>query len=182
MKVIHRRNITWHDLPAIENPFFARNEVAHSRDALLGASRIWGVDEMLRENLSSCLEPSEDYHHYGFGWLLESVDDGEAVLIHDSGWRRPMRSVLCWSMENGAHHIPGHGDILSVEGRWIADPDLPLLLRREIEKCLEQGRRDEALNRGLPEKSWWGLWDGSRSGAGNASASDAAAADEESER
>jgi hypothetical protein len=135
-----------------------------SRDA----RRIRGLDEALEKYRSSQGRPypPEDEREE-CRWLLESVGEGEFVLVfgmrHDMD--RPMSPVLRWRTERCPEGMrpPMRGYLspwpggIPPDGRWIADPGLFWGLRCRIEACLEEGRRDKALHRGVPEKFWWSL-------------------------
>ncbi|MDR1662493.1 MAG: hypothetical protein LBR95_08760, partial [Azoarcus sp.] len=170
MEIKHYRRIEWNDLPGIETPVLASAAIGcrftgmFSRDA----HRIGGLDEALEKYRFSQgrLYPPEDEREE-CRWLLKRVDEGEFALVFGMRYDmdHPMSPVLRWRTERHPEdmHPPMRGHLspwpggIPPEGRWIADPGLPWGLRRRIEACLEEGRRDEALHRGVPEKFWWGL-------------------------
>ena len=112
------------------------------------------------------IAPPEDEREECF-WLIEQIDAGDLVIVFGRkyGMDYPIGSVLYWSTEKvpWGFHVPMRGnpcpwpDGVPHDGHWIPDPGLPWLLRRRIEKCLEEGRRDPARHRGVPEKYWWNL-------------------------
>ena len=159
MKIKHISRLDWGDLPKVESPLFAHAEVERDRSAmaLFGIPRISGLNDALREysygyspNGSQVASPE------AFNWLLERVDAGEYVLVN-YGRTTPMKSVLRWSMENNqdGYRVPLHIDksIDYTQGSWRADPDLPLRLRAQVDKRLEEARHN---GNDEPEYLWWG--------------------------
>ena len=170
VKIKHARHLTWDDLPGIEKPFLASLEIGcrftgrTSRDA----GRIQGLDAILGEyrRVSGRLRPPEDGGEECL-WLIEQIGHGALVIVYGREYDmdRPMSPVLYWRTEKTPEGFPvpmrGYPcpwpDGVPPDGHWIANPGLPWSLRRRIEECLEQGRRDETRHRGVPEKYWWGL-------------------------
>jgi hypothetical protein len=159
VEIKHITRITWNDIPAIENPFFARSAIAHA----CSAAPSWGVFSIL--GLDGALgDYARWYSPYGpqtelndaLAWLLDRVDAGEYVLIRsDDNWTAPMDSVLRWATESGGLRMSCPSDEAS-GGRWKADPRLPMLMRLEIDECLEKARRGNAPECRKPERLWWG--------------------------
>jgi hypothetical protein len=165
MEIKRYNRIEWNDLPRIETPFLACVEVRDHFPASPWSLPIRGMDKALEEYRHSRLTPVEDYRKE-CDWLVERVEDGQFVLIlHDGEWEHPLCSALRWRTKNNpdGFHIPNSNDriawlSLPPEGHWIADFWLPMLLRSQIERCLEEGRHDASCHRGLPERLWWNLW------------------------
>ncbi|MDR0701574.1 MAG: hypothetical protein LBF61_04050, partial [Azoarcus sp.] len=170
MKIKPRHDIEWDELPRIETPFFARANIGCCFTGILSprAYQVRGLEEAFRQ----CRYPfgglypypPEDSREDVFE-LLARIDDGAFVLVHDGEWEYPMACVLRWQTKEylDGFRIPHPHDRISwrkmpLEGRWVADYTLPMMLRLAVERCLEKGRRDASLHRGLPERLWWNLW------------------------
>ncbi|MDR0715840.1 MAG: hypothetical protein LBF50_00275, partial [Azoarcus sp.] len=152
MEIRHYSHIEWNDLPRIEAPSLALDKIGCRFTNRLspGARQIRGLGEAFRRCRFRLgrFDPSEDERVDNHA-LLTNVGNGEFVIIHDGEWEYPMCSALRWCTENNpdGFHIPSPSNritwlSLPPEGRWIADFRLPMLLRSQIEQCLERGRRD----------------------------------------
>jgi hypothetical protein len=160
VEIKHITRLAWEDLPGVESPFFARDLI--ERDCAAAASfgffRINGLDDALRDyarwhSPHGLNTESRD----SLNWLLDRVESGEYVLIHDAHGATAMGSVLHWSTDSD-----GGG-----EGYWSAAPGLPMLMRLEIDECLKKARRSDAPKCSGPERQWWGgLLDGRNRGGG----------------
>ncbi len=177
MKTIKRTtHIGWNDLPSIESPFFACASIEQARSAVMayGVSHIDGLDEALREFAYgiSPLYPQVRSRE-AFDWLLSRVEKGEYVVM-DANPTAFRSAVLRWSTEDypKGYRVPLlSGKIADyAKGRWRANPDLPMPMRSQIERCLEKARRSNSE----PEHLWWnGLLESRlRAGGGDAPASD----------
>jgi hypothetical protein len=163
VEIKHISRINWNDILGIENPFFARSAI--ERDCSFSESwnflRITGLDEALADY-------ARWYSPYGaqaelidaFAWLLDRVESGEYVLIRsDENWTAPMDSVLRWGTEGSSDNLAGH---------WKADPRLPMLMRMQIDQCLEEARHSGSPACLEPEREWWGgvvdgrIWKGGK--------------------
>ena len=177
VKIKHISRITWDDLPRIENPFYARNEIAwdHSVMVSFGVSWVSGLKGVLWEHVCrhSPYGPQVNSHE-ALAWLLNRVDDGEFVLIADSGPTSLIKHVLRWSTENnpGGSRVPLQSSAIAdyTQGRWKADPNLPMLMRLRIDRCLKDARHGNHE----PEHLWWRGLLTSRLGRGGGSGDDAA--------
>jgi|GEM_PF-211000 len=168
-------HIGWDDLPAIESPFFACDTIKHARSAVMafGVPHIEGLDETLKEYTHG-LSPFSPQIRSGdaFNWLLDRVEEGEYVVI-DTDSAASMNAVLRWSTEDypKGYRVPLlSGKIADyIKGRWRANPDLPMRIRSQIDRCLEKARRSNSE----PEHLWWnGLLERRiRGGGGDAPAS-----------
>ncbi|MDR1228854.1 MAG: hypothetical protein LBK55_07535 [Azoarcus sp.] len=166
MEIKHKDRITWNDLPGLESPFFARHKISRDAfDTLSGLPRIRGMDEALRRYHSLYILTPRDRNRE-IAWLIEHIERGEFALVFPEN-ELPMHGLLRWRTEDNpqGYWMPRLGDrfALPEKGRWMADPDTPFLLRRPIEDCLAQARRNPAIARNLPEHEWW-KWRWQRSG------------------
>jgi hypothetical protein len=137
MEVKRYTDITWKDLPRIETPFFASSAVRHHFSGPLGNQ--WataGAEQAFRDFQPISVGQQPDRHRM-LEWLVQRVERGEVVVVENDS-NNPMRRVV--QLQNK---------------RWTAAPALPIFLRQEIERCLEVGRQNKSLNRGLPEEEWW---------------------------
>jgi filamentous hemagglutinin len=170
VEIKYTHQLTWDDLPGIEKPFFAMTKIANPLTGIASEhiGQIQGLGAILSEHdfLSGRFRPPEDESEDCF-WLMEQLENGLLVIVHGRKHARdrPFSPVLYWRTEKCPEGFPvpsgGYScpwpDGVPPDGRWIPDPGLPWGLRRRIEECLEEGRRDETRHRGVPEKYWWGL-------------------------
>ena len=140
-----------------------------------GVPLISGLNEAFRERICwNWRFGSQTNSREAFDWLLNRVDDGDFVIVKDAGLDSPMKHVLRWSTESnpGGSRVPLQSSAVAdyTQGRWKADPDLPMLMRLRIDRCLEDARHGNHE----PEHLWWrGLLTSRLGGGGGSGATDA---------
>ncbi|MDR3086876.1 MAG: hypothetical protein LBU45_02860 [Azoarcus sp.] len=78
-------------------------------------------------------------------WLMAEIEQGSKVLMDPGPWGHPFKPVIEW-----------RGKPEDAKGHWEASFGLPGALRYQVERCLQEARRDKTISGGVPEPLWWG--------------------------